>query len=99
MQARPITGTGPALPAGWANGKRILVTVWLWTHLTHGSYRYAPAINPEPRPNRHAGNPVEFVHTPWHHLDNPAPGSGHYALLRRNLRDLAEQLAADLDNS
>jgi transposase len=85
----------------WGERKRMLASVWVWTHVTGCEHLFAPAVMADPaapRSQRSGGRDrLNYIDLRWPHLATRT--RGHYSELRLRLSDYAGQLAADIDGS
>jgi hypothetical protein len=79
----------------WADRKRLLASVWIWTRVTDGEHHFAPLVRPRPDRPKPGGDLSNYVHSLWPFMN---AGSGHYAELRPLLNAYADGLARLVDD-
>jgi hypothetical protein len=89
----PVNGRHPA-HTDWADTKRLLASVWIWTSVTSGECDFAPILFP-PVPGRRPGGQLSvYVHRRWPAI---TAASGHYQQLRPRLDTIADAVAERID--
>jgi hypothetical protein len=93
------TGRWPNTPyIDWGNSKRLLASMWIWVHITHGEHLFAPAVRPNLDQRRPGGNTIREIHSRWPLINTDHP-KGHYNQLREHLETYADQLIIDIETS
>jgi hypothetical protein len=93
LVGRPINGKSP-MHVDWADRKRLLASVWIWTRATQGEPHFAPLLRPDPALPKPGGDLSTYVHSRWPFI---TIGYGHYAGLRPRLDAHADLLARQID--
>ncbi|MGH3516276.1 MAG: hypothetical protein ACRDT6_22115 [Micromonosporaceae bacterium] len=94
LVGKPVNGKA-SLHIDWADRKRLLASVWVWTRVTHGEPRSAPLLRPDPNKPKPGGGLPAYLHSRWPFITT---GYGHYATLRPRLDDSADDLSRRIDN-
>jgi len=82
----------------WADRKRLLASVWIWTRVTEGEHHFAPLIRPRPDRPKPGSDLSTYVHSLWPFM-NAACGHDHYAELRPRLDHYADERARHIDTA
>lgn len=94
LVGKPVNGKGTR-HIDWADRKRLLASVWIWTRVTQGERYFAPLLRPDPTMPKSGGGLSSYVHSKWQFI---ASQYGHYAELWPRLDAHADDLARQIDD-
>jgi hypothetical protein len=90
---KPVNGKA-SQHIDWSDRKRLLASIWIWTHVTEGEMDFAPLLRPDHTEPKQGGDLSNYVHSRWSFITRR---HGHYAYMRPRLDNYADRLARQID--